>query len=165
MGPVTMEVLALLGRGACFKAPFSNSISSACRPTIRSSAAILASYSCSRSAACTSPSSAPASNLPTQIRISCREMSCRCARACSVAPAGRKRLLQPRQRHAVGLLPVEDRLDDVGSSQREPQRARRGPVDLLGRAEFVDRGAAPGLPPGLRRECPLQFLQHGLLRG
>ena len=68
-----MEVVALLGRGACFKAPFSNSISSACRPTIRSRAAILASYSCSRSAACTSSSRAPASNLPTQIRISCRE--------------------------------------------------------------------------------------------
>src|SRR3954454_4142854 len=33
-------VLALLGRGACFKAPFSSSISSAWRPTIRSRAAI-----------------------------------------------------------------------------------------------------------------------------
>src|SRR5215213_5471750 len=69
-GPVTTEVVALLGRDACFKAPFSISISSACRPTIRSRAAILASYSWSRSAAWTSSSSAPASHLPTQIRIS-----------------------------------------------------------------------------------------------
>ena len=45
VGPVTTEVVALLGRGACFKAPFSSSISSAWRPTIRSRAAILASYS------------------------------------------------------------------------------------------------------------------------
>jgi hypothetical protein len=86
-GPVTIEVVPLLGRGACFKAPFSSSISSACRPTIRSRAAILASYSCSRSAACTSSSRAPASNLPTQIRISCREMSCRLDNPCSVSPA------------------------------------------------------------------------------
>jgi hypothetical protein len=67
------EVAVLLGRGACFNAPFSNSISSACRPAIRSSAATLASYSWSRSAACASSSSAPASNLPTQIRISWRD--------------------------------------------------------------------------------------------
>ena len=76
-GPVTTEVVALLGRGACFKAPFSSSISSAWRPTIRSRAAILASYSWIRSAACTSSSKAPASNLPTQIRISWRETSWR----------------------------------------------------------------------------------------
>src|SRR5580658_8883882 len=87
VGPVTTEVFALFGRGACFKAPFSSSISSACRPTIRSRAAILASYSWIRSAACTSSSNAPASNLPTQIRISCREMSCRLDSACSVSPA------------------------------------------------------------------------------
>ena len=80
-GPVTTEVVALLGRGACFNAPFSSSISSACRPTSRSRAAILASYSWSKSAACTSSSRAPASNLPTQIRISCREMSCRLRQA------------------------------------------------------------------------------------
>lgn len=64
-------------RGTCFKPPLSSSISSAWRPTIRSRAAILASYSCSRSASCTLSSSAPASNLPTQIRINCRKTSCR----------------------------------------------------------------------------------------
>src|SRR5580704_8148702 len=69
-GPATTDVVSLLGRGALFRAPFRNSISRACRPTMRSSAAILASYSCSRSAAWTSSSSAPASYLPTQIRIS-----------------------------------------------------------------------------------------------
>jgi hypothetical protein len=70
VGPVTTEVVALFGRGACFKAPFNSSISRACRPTNRSRAAILASYFWSKSAAWTSSSSAPASNLPTQIRIS-----------------------------------------------------------------------------------------------
>ena len=45
------DVFAFLGRGAFFRAPFRNSISSACRPTIRSNAAILASYSWRRSAA------------------------------------------------------------------------------------------------------------------
>src|SRR3954471_8270981 len=42
-GPVVTKVDALLGRGACFRAPFRNSISKACLPTSRSSAAILAS--------------------------------------------------------------------------------------------------------------------------
>ena len=42
-GPVMTDVLALLGRGALFRAPFRNSISRACRPTMRSSAAIFAS--------------------------------------------------------------------------------------------------------------------------
>src|SRR4051794_24288098 len=86
-GPVTTEVIALFGRGACFKAPFSSSISSAWRPTIRSRAAILASYSWIRSAACTPSSKAPASNLPTQIRISWRETSWRLESACNVSPA------------------------------------------------------------------------------
>src|SRR5262249_37293727 len=45
MGPVITDVFALLDRGALFKAPFRNSISSACRPTMRSRAAIFASYS------------------------------------------------------------------------------------------------------------------------
>ena len=40
-----------------------------------------------RSAACTSSSKAPASNLPTQIRISWREMSWRLESACRVSPA------------------------------------------------------------------------------
>src|ERR1700761_4959233 len=40
-----LEVVPLFGRSACLRAPFSISISSACRPTIRSRAAILASYS------------------------------------------------------------------------------------------------------------------------
>ena len=57
------------------------------RPTIRSRAAILASYSCIRSAACTSSFSAPASNLPTQIRINYREMSCRRDSPGSISPA------------------------------------------------------------------------------
>ena len=39
------QVLALLGRGTLFSAPFRNSISRACLPTMRSSAAIIASYS------------------------------------------------------------------------------------------------------------------------
>src|ERR1700712_3218302 len=50
-GPTTTQVLALFGRGACFKAPFSRSSSSACLPTSRSSAAIRPSYSWIRSAA------------------------------------------------------------------------------------------------------------------
>ena len=40
-GPVTTEVLALFGRGACFKAPCSSSISSVWRPTRHSRVAIL----------------------------------------------------------------------------------------------------------------------------
>jgi hypothetical protein len=45
VGPVITDVIALLGRGAFLSAPFRNSISSACLPTMRSSAAIFASYS------------------------------------------------------------------------------------------------------------------------
>jgi hypothetical protein len=52
-----------------------------------SRAAILASYSWIRSAACTSSSNAPASNLPTQIRISWRETSWRFASAMQGFPA------------------------------------------------------------------------------
>src|SRR6266576_1134736 len=50
-GPAMTDVFTFLGRGAFFRAPFRNSISSAWRPTMRSNAAILASYSWSRSAA------------------------------------------------------------------------------------------------------------------
>ena len=50
-GPVMTDVVAARGRGAFFSAPFINSISSAWRPTIRSRAAIFASYSWMRSAA------------------------------------------------------------------------------------------------------------------
>ncbi|MER9312683.1 hypothetical protein NKI51_25805 [Mesorhizobium australicum] len=39
-GPVITDIVPLLGRGALFRAPFRNSISKACRPTSRSSAAI-----------------------------------------------------------------------------------------------------------------------------
>ena len=39
MGPVMTDVVALLGRGAFFSAPFRNSISSACLPNARTSAA------------------------------------------------------------------------------------------------------------------------------
>jgi hypothetical protein len=53
------------GRGLCPRPPFRNSISRACRPTSRSSAAIRASYSCSMSAACASSSNPPASYLAT----------------------------------------------------------------------------------------------------
>src|ERR1700732_2511562 len=42
LGPLITDVVALLGRGAFFSAPFRNSISSACRPTMRSRAAIFA---------------------------------------------------------------------------------------------------------------------------
>src|SRR5215470_4124656 len=52
------DVFTLLGRAAFFRAPFRNSISSACRPTMRSNAAIFASYSWSRSAAWASSSKA-----------------------------------------------------------------------------------------------------------
>src|SRR3984893_9000687 len=45
LGPLITDVVAPLGRGAFFSAPFRNSISSACRPTMRSRAAIFASYS------------------------------------------------------------------------------------------------------------------------
>src|SRR5215207_7278346 len=40
-GPAITDVGALLGNRPCCRAPFKNSISSACRPTIRSSVAIL----------------------------------------------------------------------------------------------------------------------------
>src|SRR5918993_4831149 len=50
-GPATTHIRALLGNRPCCRAPFKNSISSACRPTIRSSATILASSSASRVAA------------------------------------------------------------------------------------------------------------------
>jgi hypothetical protein len=43
LGALITDVVALLGRGAFFSAPFRNSISSACRPTMRSRAAIFAS--------------------------------------------------------------------------------------------------------------------------
>ena len=58
------DVVALRGRGAFFSAPFKNSISRAWRPTIRSNATILVSYSCSRSAAWASASKPPASSSP-----------------------------------------------------------------------------------------------------
>lgn len=86
MGPVTTEVFALRGRGACFKAPLGTSISKAYRPAIRSSVAILASYFCIRSTVYTSSSRTRDSNLLIQIRISCREILCRCDSACSVSP-------------------------------------------------------------------------------
>jgi len=76
-GPAITDVGALLGRGALFRAPFRNSISSARRPTRRSRAAILASYSWRRSAAWASSSSAPAANFATQMRIRLRETSWR----------------------------------------------------------------------------------------
>jgi hypothetical protein len=44
-GSVYSDVLALLGRGTLFSAPFRNSISRACLPTMRSTAAIFVSYS------------------------------------------------------------------------------------------------------------------------
>src|SRR5262249_16180119 len=75
MGPVMTDVFTLLGRGALRNAPFKNSISSACRPTMRSSAAIFASYSRKRSAARASSSKVPASYLATQMRIRLRERS------------------------------------------------------------------------------------------
>src|SRR6266700_205244 len=75
MGPVMTDVFTLLGRGALRNAPFKNSISSACRPTMRSSAAIFASYSRKRSAARASSSKLPASYLATQMRIRLRERS------------------------------------------------------------------------------------------
>src|SRR6266513_5810854 len=72
VGPVMTDVIALLGRGAFLSAPFRNSISSACLPTMRSSAAIFASYSGRRSAAWPSSSNTPASSFLTQIRIRLR---------------------------------------------------------------------------------------------
>src|SRR5579863_278020 len=74
-GPVITDVGPLLGRGVLLSAPFRNSISSACLPTNRSSAAIRASYSWTVSAAWASSSKAPASYFCTQIRIRLRETS------------------------------------------------------------------------------------------
>ena len=85
-GPVMTDVVPLLGRGAFLRAPFRNSSSRACLPTSRSSAAIRASYSWIRSAACASSSKAPSSYLRTQMRIRLRETSWRFARPCSVSP-------------------------------------------------------------------------------
>src|SRR6516162_6123951 len=87
MGPAVMDVVALLGRGVLLEAPLKNSISSACRPTMRSRAAIFASYSCKRSAARMSSSKAPASYFATQMRIRLRDRSWRFASACRVSPA------------------------------------------------------------------------------
>src|SRR5512134_587546 len=78
-GPVITDVVALLARSAFLDAPFRKSISSACRPTRRSRAAIFASYSWRRSAAWASSSKAPASYFATQTRIRLREMSWRLA--------------------------------------------------------------------------------------
>ena len=50
--PLQTETLALLGGGACLNAPLSSLISNAWRPSIRASGAVLASYTCSQSAAC-----------------------------------------------------------------------------------------------------------------
>ena len=66
------DVVAILGRGALFTAPFRNSSSSACLPTSRSSAAIRASYCCSRSDVTASSSKSPASYFCTQTRIGCK---------------------------------------------------------------------------------------------
>src|SRR6516162_2805987 len=87
MGPAMTDVVALLGRGVLLEAPLKNSISSACRPTMRSRAAIFASYSCKRSAARMSSSKAPASYFATQMRIRLRDRSWRFASACRVSPA------------------------------------------------------------------------------
>src|SRR5215831_9260811 len=87
MGPAVTDVVALLGRGVLLEAPLKNSISSACRPTMRSRAAIFASYSCKRSAARMSSSKAPASYFATQMRIRLRDRSWRFASACRVSPA------------------------------------------------------------------------------
>src|SRR5882724_7086547 len=86
-GPAITDVGALLGRGALRNAPFRNSSSSACLPTSRSRAAILASHSWIMSAAIASSSNAPASYFWTQRRIRFRERSWRFARPCSVSPA------------------------------------------------------------------------------
>src|SRR5262245_31885805 len=87
MGPAVTDVVAFLGRGVLLEAPLKNSISSACRPTMRSRAAIFASYSCKRSAARMSSSKAPASYFATQMRIRLRDRSWRFASACRVSPA------------------------------------------------------------------------------
>ncbi len=87
VGPAITHIRSLLGRRPCRRAPFTNSSSIACRPTSRSSAAIRASYSWIRSAACASSSNSPASYFPTQTRIRLRKMSWRFAKPCSVSPA------------------------------------------------------------------------------
>src|SRR5436190_4516418 len=75
MGPVMTDVFTLLGRGALRNAPFKNSISSACRPTMRSSAAIFASYSRKRSAGSGVVFKAPRFVLGHPMRIRLRERS------------------------------------------------------------------------------------------
>ena len=139
-GPVTTEVLAPFGRGTCFNAPFSSSISSACRPTRRSRAAILASYSWIRSAAWTSSSRARASNLPTQMRISWPETPCRCDRPCSASPARNSGGHLPLERGGVrsvlgrGLLlrkpsnGVKQFAQSVHRQGRSPNRRAMGPL-------------------------------------
>jgi hypothetical protein len=72
------DVFTLLGSGAFFRTPFRNSISSACRPTMRSNATILASYSWSRSAAWASSSKAPLhTSERRQPPVSFHQHSCR----------------------------------------------------------------------------------------
>ena len=97
------DVFAFLGRGAFFRAPFRNSISSACRPTIRSNAAILASYSWSRSAACASSSKAPTLILLNPDPDQLPQISIRPAHKGS--PSGNELLCDlPFERDAVGTL-------------------------------------------------------------
>jgi hypothetical protein len=76
-GPLVADVGPFLGNRAFFGAPFRNSISSAWRPTSRSSAAIRVSYSPSSSADAMSWSSEPDSAFSTQIRIRLRDRSWR----------------------------------------------------------------------------------------
>ena len=54
-------------------------------------------------------------------------------------PPHRKRAHQHRQRHLRRLPPVENRLDDIGRQQRQPQHpADIGSIDVLGCGDFLD---------------------------
>ena len=54
-------------------------------------------------------------------------------------PYDRERLHQDGQRYPCRLPPVQDRFNDVGREQREPQDAADvGSVDLLRRGDFLD---------------------------
>ena len=78
---------------------------------------------------------------------------------------GRKRLQQHGRLDAVRLPPFDDRLDQVGCQQSQPQHAADvGRVDLLRGGEFGGRAVAPGfqqLVPPVARTSVLSMRGRG----
>ena len=85
------DVLALLGRGTLFSAPFRNSISRACLPTMRSIRRDLRFVLLKKIGSAGILIKGPSLSFLTQIWIRLREMSWRLARPWSVSPAMKSR--------------------------------------------------------------------------